>query len=362
MPQQSETNRWLVLVLVCLAQFMVVLDATITNVALPSIQEDLNFSQGSLQWVINAYTLVFGGFLLLGGRAGDLFGRKRIFLAGVVIFTVASLANGLSQSGEMLIACRALQGLGAALVSPAALSIITTTFAEGEDRAKALGVWSAIAAGGAFGLLLGGILTDLFSWEWIFFVNVPIGIAAFLLSLRYVPESVAPERPDTVDLPGAISVTAGLMVLVFALVKAQDYGWGSARTLGLGAVAVALLAAFVFIESRSKAPLIRLGIFRSRNISGANTVMLFVIGGMYAFFFLVSLYVQQVLGYSPLEAGLAFLPFTLGIIVGAGVSQPIARRIPVHFIALIGIGCDTPAPTMMPSVNGRNASPASSGE
>jgi EmrB/QacA subfamily drug resistance transporter len=339
MPQQTETNRWLVLVLVCLAQFMVVLDATITNVALPSIQEDLNFTQGSLQWVINAYTLVFGGFLLLGGRAGDLFGRKRIFLAGVVIFTVASLANGLSQSGGMLIAFRALQGLGAALVSPAALSIITTTFAEGEDRAKALGVWSAIAAGGAaFGLLLGGILTDLFSWEWIFFVNVPIGIAAFVLSMRWVPESVAPDRPDTIDLPGAISVTAGLMVLVFALVKAQDYGWGSARTLGLGAVAVALLAAFVFIESRSKAPLIRLGIFRSRNISGANAVMLLVIGGMYAFFFLVSLYVQQVLGYSPLEAGLAFLPFTVGIIIGAGVSQPIAKRIPVHFIALIGIG------------------------
>jgi EmrB/QacA subfamily drug resistance transporter len=339
MPQHTETNRWLVLVLVCLAQFMVVLDATITNVALPSIQEDLNFTQGSLQWVINAYTLVFGGFLLLGGRAGDLFGRKRIFLAGVVIFTAASLANGLSQSGGMLIAFRALQGLGAALVSPAALSIITTTFAEGEDRAKALGVWSAIAAGGAaFGLLLGGILTDLFSWEWIFFVNVPIGIAAFVLSMRWVPESVAPDRPDTVDLPGAISVTAGLMVLVFALVKAQDYGWGSARTLGLGAVAVALLAAFVFIESRSKAPLIRLGIFRSRNISGANAVMLLVIGGMYAFFFLVSLYVQQVLGYSPLEAGLAFLPFTVGIIIGAGVSQPIAKRIPVHFIALIGIG------------------------
>jgi EmrB/QacA subfamily drug resistance transporter len=339
MPQQSETNRWLVLVLVCLAQFMVVLDATITNVALPSIQEDLDFTQNSLQWVINAYTLVFGGFLLLGGRAGDLFGRKRIFLAGVVIFTAASLANGLSQSGGMLIVFRALQGLGAALVSPAALSIITTTFAEGEDRAKALGVWSAIAAGGAaFGLLLGGILTDLLSWEWIFFVNVPIGVAAFVLSMRHVPESVAPERPDTIDLPGAISVTAGLMVLVFALVKAQDYGWGSARTLGLGAVAVALLAAFVVIESRSKAPLIRLGIFRSRNISGANAVMLLVIGGMYAFFFLVSLYVQQVLGYSPLEAGLAFLPFTLGIIVGAAVSQPLARRIPVHLIALMGIG------------------------
>jgi EmrB/QacA subfamily drug resistance transporter len=334
----TESNRWLVLVLVCIAQFMVVLDATITNVALPSIQEDLDFSQSSLQWVINAYTLVFGGFLLLGGRAGDLFGRKRIFLAGVVIFTLASLANGLSQSGGMLTAFRALQGLGAALVSPAALSIITTTFEEGEDRAKALGVWSAIAAGGAaFGLLLGGLLTDLLTWEWIFFVNVPIGIAAFVLSTRYVPESVAPDRPSSVDLPGAVSVTAGLMVLVFAIVKAEDYGWGSGRTLGLGAVALALLVAFVIIEARSKAPLIRLDIFRSRNISGANAIMLLVIGGMYAFFFLVSLYVQQVLGYSPLQAGLAFLPFTLGIIVGAGVSQPLARRIPVHFIALIGI-------------------------
>jgi EmrB/QacA subfamily drug resistance transporter len=338
MPQQQETNRWLVLVLVCIAQFMVVLDATITNVALPSIQSDLDFSSASLQWVINGYTLVFGGFLLLGGRASDLFGRKRVFLIGVVIFSVASLLDGLSQSGGMLIAARALQGLGAALVSPAALSIITTTFAEGEERAKALGVWSAIAAGGAaFGLLLGGILTDLLSWEWIFFVNVPIGIAAFVLSTRYVPESLAPDRPDSVDLPGAISVTAGLMVLVYAIVKAEDYGWSSGRTLGLGAVALALLVAFVFIELRSKSPLIRLGIFRSRNISGANVIMLLVMGGMFAFFFLVSLYVQQVLGYSPLEAGLAFLPFTVGIIVGAGASQALARRIPVHYVAIIGL-------------------------
>jgi EmrB/QacA subfamily drug resistance transporter len=335
---QSETNRWLILVLVCIAQFMVVLDATITNVALPSIQEDLHFSQSSLQWVINGYTLVFGGFLLLGGRAGDLFGRKRIFLAGVVIFTAASLANGLSQSGGMLIVFRALQGLGAALVSPAALSIITTTFAEGEDRAKALGVWAAIAAGGAaFGLLLGGVLTDLLAWEWIFFVNVPIGIAAFVLSMRHVPESLAPDRPDSVDLPGAVSVTAGLMVLVFAIVKAEDYGWGSGRTLALGAVAIALLVAFVVIEARAKAPLIRLSIFRSRNISGANAIMVLVMGGMFAFFFLASLYVQQVLGYSPLEAGLAFLPFSLGIIVGAGGSQALARRMPVHVVALVGL-------------------------
>jgi EmrB/QacA subfamily drug resistance transporter len=318
---------------------MVVLDATIVNVALPSIQEDLDFSQGSLQWVINGYTLVFGGFLLLGGRASDLFGRKRLFLAGVVIFSVASLINGLAQSGEMLIAARALQGLGAALVSPAALSIITTTFAEGEDRAKALGVWSAIAAGGAaFGLLLGGILTDLLTWEWIFFVNVPIGIAAFLLSVRHVPESVAPDRPDSVDLPGAITVTAGLMVLVYAIVNAESAGWGSAETLGLGALAIVLLVSFVLIELRSSAPLIRMSIFRSRNISGANSIMLLVAGGMFAFFFLVSLYIQQVLGYSPLEAGLAFLPFTVGIIVGAGASQAIARRIPVHYVALIGLG------------------------
>jgi EmrB/QacA subfamily drug resistance transporter len=335
---RTETNRWLVLVLVCIAQFMVVLDATIVNVALPSIQEDLHFSQGSLQWVINGYTLVFGGFLLLGGRASDLFGRRRLFLIGIVIFSVASLLNGLAQSGNWLIAARALQGLGAALVSPAALSIITTTFAEGEERAKALGVWSAIAAGGAaFGLLLGGILTDLLSWEWIFFVNVPIGVAAFALSTRYVPESVAPERPDSIDLPGAVSVTAGLMVLVYAIVKAEDYGWGSPRTLGLGAVAVALLVAFVLIERRSSAPLIRLDIFKSRNISGANAIMILVAGGMFAFFFLSSLYVQQVLGYSPLQAGLAFLPFALGIVIGAGGAQALTQRIPVRFVAIIGL-------------------------
>jgi EmrB/QacA subfamily drug resistance transporter len=341
MPQvapSGETNRWLVLVLVCIAQFMVVLDATIVNVALPSIQADLDFSQGSLQWVINGYTLVFGGFLLLGGRASDLFGRRRVFLIGVVIFSVASLANGLANSGGMLIAARALQGLGAALVSPAALSIITTTFAEGEERAKALGVWSAIAAGGAaFGLLLGGVLTDLLSWEWIFFVNVPIGIAAFVLSIRYVPESIAPDRPETVDLPGAVSVTSGLIVLVYAIVKAEDYGWASGRTLGLIAVAVALLVAFVFIERRSSAPLIRLDIFRSRMISGANAIMILVAGGMFAFFFLSSLYVQQVLDYTPLQAGLAFLPFTVGIIIGAGASQALGRRIPLHHIAIIGM-------------------------
>jgi EmrB/QacA subfamily drug resistance transporter len=337
-PDPGGTNRWLVLVIVCLAQFMVILDATVVNVALPSIQADLGFSAADLQWVINAYTLVFGGFLLLGGRAGDLFGRRKLFLMGVAVFSFASLLNGLATSDTWLVCSRALQGLGGALVSPAALSIITTTFAEGEDRTKALGVWSAIAAGGgAFGLLIGGILTDLLSWEWIFFVNVPIGIATAALAIRYVPESRVASRTRGIDLPGAITVTAGLIVLVYAIVKATDYGWGSARTLGLAAIALALLAAFYVIERRSDAPLIRLGIFRIRSLAGANIVLLLVVGGLFAFFFFSSLYVQQILGYSPLEAGLAFLPVTAGIGIGAGIAQQLVKRIGVRITAAIGM-------------------------
>src|SRR3954449_9265577 len=288
---KTESNRWLILVIVCLAQFMVVLDATIVNIALPSIQHGLSFSDANLQWVINAYTLVFGGFLLLGGRAADLLGRKRLFVAGVIVFSAASLLNGLAQSSGMLIAGRGLQGLGGALVSPAALSIIMTTFPGTGERTKALGVWSAIAAGGAaFGLLLGGVLTDLLSWEWIFFVNVPIGLAAIAAAMRFVPES----RDETAahrsfDVAGAFSVTAGLMVLVYAIVKAQEYGWGSGRTLGLLAVSAALLAAFVAIELRSKAPLIRLDIFRERALSASNVAMMFVAAGMFSMFFFASL-------------------------------------------------------------------------
>src|SRR5919112_482270 len=240
--EAHETNRWIVLVLVCLAQFMVILDATIVNVALPSIQRDLQFSAADLQWVINSYTLTFGGFLLLGGRAADIVGRRRLFVGGTVLFTVASLVNGLANSSEMLIFARGVQGIGAALVSPAALSIITTTFAEGADRQKALGVWSAIAAGGgAFGLLLGGILTDQLSWEWIFFVNVPVGIAAAVLSWRLIPESRIAGRSGF-DVAGAVSVTAGLIVPVYAIVKAQAFGWGSSRTLAPAAVALLILA------------------------------------------------------------------------------------------------------------------------
>jgi EmrB/QacA subfamily drug resistance transporter len=334
----ARTHPWLVLVLVCLAQFMVILDATIVNVALPSIQTDLSMSEADLQWVVNAYTLVFGGFLLLGGRAGDLLGRKRLFLAGVVVFTVASLLNGLAQSSEWLILTRGLQGLGAAFVSPAALSIVTTTFAEGRERTKALGVWAAIAVGGgAVGLLVGGILVDTLSWPWIFFVNIPIGIATLVLSLRYVPESRADAEHRVFDVAGAVTVTAGLVALVFGIVKAQEWGWTSARTLGFGALAFVLLAAFVAIEQRARAPLVRLDIFAVKTLRAANVVMLLVGAGLFAMFFFNTLYVQRVLGYSALEAGLAFLPITAGIIIGAGLSQRLVPALGVRAVPMLGL-------------------------
>jgi EmrB/QacA subfamily drug resistance transporter len=335
---ESGSNRWLVLVIACMAQFMVVLDATVVNVALPSIQHGLHFSPANLQWVVNAYTLIFGGFLLLGGRAADLLGRRRLFIAGVVLFSLASLLNGLAQSSGMLIAGRGLQGLGGALVSPAALSIITTTFTEHSERTKALGVWSAIAAGGgAVGLLLGGVLTDLASWQWIFIVNVPIGAVTLALALRHVPESRAEMEHRAFDLAGAFTVTAGLVVLVYAIVKAQAFGWGSARTLGLGAVALALLVAFWAIERRSPAPLMRLSIFRVRTLAVADGVLLLVASGMFGMFYFASLYVQEILGYSPLRAGLAFLPVTAGIVVGAGMAQQLIKRVGVRNVALGGI-------------------------
>src|SRR4051795_4927079 len=334
----TTTNRWATLVVVCMAQFMVILDATIVNVALPSIQHGLHFSNSDLQWVINSYTLMFGGFLLLGGRAADFFGRRRLFLAGVAVFSGASLLNGLASSSEMLIIGRGLQGLGGAMVSPAALSIITTTFGEGPDRNKALGVWSAIAAGGAaIGLLLGGILTDAFSWEWCFFVNVPVGIAAIAAAFRWVPNTLAEHKPESIDIAGALSVTSGLVILVYAIVKAQDWGFGSANTIGLAAIAFALLGAFVWIESRSKAPLVRLGIFRKRTLTGANVVMTLVAAGMFSMFFFVTLFVQEVLGFSPLKAGLAFLPVTVGIAIGAGIAQQGIKRVGARVQSVIGI-------------------------
>ena len=335
---RSETNRWLVLVLVCVAQFMVILDATIVNVALPSIQHGLHFSASSLQWIVNAYTLVFGGFLLLGGRASDLLGRQRLFIAGLVVFTGASLLNAVATSSGMLVGGRALQGLGAALVSPAALSIVTTTFKEGAERTKALGVWSAIAAGGgAVGLVLGGLLTETLSWRWVFFITLPIGIAAALLSLRLIPNSKAEDEPDTADVAGAVTVTAGLLVLVYGIVKAPEYGWGSGRTLGLGLAALVLLASFVVIELRSKAPLIRLGILRMRSLSSSNVAMLFVASGLFAMFYFAGIYLQEIRHYGPLKAGLAFVPFTFGIVIGAGASQQLIKRIGIRNVVTIGL-------------------------
>ncbi|MHB1468490.1 MAG: MFS transporter [Solirubrobacteraceae bacterium] len=335
---KASPNRWLVLVVVCFAQFMVVLDATIVNVALPSIRHGLDFSESNLQWVVNAYTLVFGGFLLLGGRASDLIGRKRLFAAGIVLFSIASLLDGLATSSGMLIGFRALQGLGAALVSPAALSIITTSFPDSRERAKALGVWSAIAvSGSAFGLLLGGVLTTAISWRWIFFVNVPIGALTLLATLRIVPESVVQLRSRAFDVAGAISVTAGLSVIVYTVVGAQSHGWGSAWTIALGAVGIGLLIAFVGIESRAKFPLMRLGIFKLRSLSVANATLLLVGAGMFSMFYFASLYVQEVKGYSALHAGVAFLPVTVGIILGAGLSQSLMRRLGLRGTATLGL-------------------------
>ena len=330
-------NKWVTLVLVCLAQFMVILDATIVNIALPAIQTDLDFSDANLQWVVNGYTLLFGGFLLLGGRAADILGRKRIFIAGVILFSVASLLNGLATNASQLVAFRALQGLGGALVSPAALSIITTTFAEGQERTKALGVWGAIAAGGgAFGLLLGGVLVETLSWEWVFFVNVPIGIAAALLSARLIHESKA-ERAGAFDILGAVLVTGGLMVLVYAIVRAEHNGWGSAATLGLGAAALALLVAFIAVEARIRGPLVRLDIFKVRTLAVANLVLLLIAGGLFALFFFASLYVQRILGFSPIEAGLAFLPVTAGILVGSVTAQAGVKRFGARANTLVGM-------------------------
>jgi EmrB/QacA subfamily drug resistance transporter len=342
MRTEAGASRWLILVIACLAQFMVVLDATVVNVALPSIQRGLHFSAANLAWVVNGYTLIFGGFLMLGGRAADLLGRRRLFVAGVVLFSLASLLNGVAQSSTMLVAGRGLQGLGGALVSPAALSIIMTTFREQGERTKALGVWSGIAAGGAaFGLLLGGVLTDLVSWRWIFFVNVPVGAVTAALALRFIPESRAELGHRSFDLAGATTVTAGLVTLVFGIVKTQVWGWGSARTLIVLGAGVALLAAFVAIELRSSAPLIRLNIFRVRTIATANTVMLLVASGMFGMFFFASLYVQDVLGYSALRAGLAFLPVTGGIIIGAALAQQLIARIGVRNVAVAGTSLAT---------------------
>ncbi|HET6547030.1 MAG TPA: MFS transporter, partial [Solirubrobacter sp.] len=303
------------------------LDASIVNVALPSIGEALDFARDDLSWVVNAYTLTFGGFLLLGGRMADLLGRRRMFVGGLILFAAASLAGGLAQSDVWLIAARAVQGLGAALLSPAALSLVTTIFEEGAERNKALGVWGAVAgSGGAAGVLLGGMLTEWAGWEWVLFVNVPIGIAAALLAPRLIPESKT-DGARHFDVAGAITVTLGLSLLVYSLVNANQAGWASAETIGLLIVAAALIAGFVAIERRNKAPLVPFpGIFRIRTITGINVTAVLIAMALFSMFFFISLYMQQVLGYDPLEAGVAYLPLAGGIIVSAVVASQLTTR------------------------------------
>ena len=312
-PQALEgRTRWLALYVLCLGDVLIVLDSTIVNVALPSIQADLGFSEASLAWVVNAYLLTFGGFLLLGGRLGDLFGRRRLFLFGLVLFTVMSLACGLAGSQEFLVVARALQGFGGAIVSVVALSLIMTIFTDPAERAKAMGIFGfVLSGGGTAGVLLGGVLTDLFAWNWIFLVNLPIGIAVFLLSLRLLPDDRGDGKDRRLDVTGAVTVTAAVMLATYAVINGNENGWTSGVTLGLLAGAAALLAVFITVEARVSSPLIPLGLFRKRNIRVANVVGALMAASMFGWFFLLALYLQRVLGYSPLEVGLAFLPTTL---------------------------------------------------
>jgi EmrB/QacA subfamily drug resistance transporter len=321
-------TRWLALIIVCLGDLMIVLDVTIVGVALPSIREDLGFTETSLAWVVNAYLLTFGGFLLLGGRLGDLYGHRRLFLSGIGLFTAASLACGLATSQTVLVAARAVQGVGGAVVSAVALSLIVTLFVEPAERAKAMGVFGFVAAGGGtIGVLLGGVLTDVLSWHWIFLVNVPIGIAVVGLSLLVLPAARVPVAVTRLDVGGAVTVTASLMIAVYAIVNGNEVGWTTTRTLGLLAVAAALLGVFLLIESRVPSPLMPLGLFRLRNVATSNVVGVLWAAAMFAWFFLSALYLQLVLGYSPLQVGLAFLPGNLIMAVfSLGLSAKLVMR------------------------------------
>ena len=333
----TERRKWLALALLSAVQFMVVLDIAIVNVALPSIKIDLGFSQQNLQWVISAYALFFGGFLLLGGRAADLLGRRRLFLAGLVLFTLSSLLAGLAWSEGSLIAARSFQGLGAAVISPAALSILSTTFSEGRERNIALGVWGAVGGfGAAAGVLLGGVLTETLSWSWIFYVNVPVGVAAFFLAPRLLAES----RDTTVksfDALGAVLVTGGLVSLVYAITQSGTYGWGSARTTGVIAAGVALLAAFGLWERRHPEPLMRFGILRTKTVAGANVGGLILGTATFSLFLMLTLYMQQVLGYSPMKTGVAYLAVAGSAILWSGVAAQLVNRVGVKRVLVTGM-------------------------
>jgi EmrB/QacA subfamily drug resistance transporter len=324
----DDQRRWFALIVLCMGTLMIVLDTTIVNVALPSIRSDLHFSQTSLAWVVNAYLLTFGGFLLLGGRLGDLFGHRKLFVSGITLFTAASLCCGLANSQELLITARAVQGLGGAVSSAVALSLMMTLFTEPAERAKAMGIFGFVASGGgSIGVLLGGILTDRLDWHWIFLVNLPIGIAVFVLSLRLLPGGRGPAG-GRLDVAGAVTVTAALMIAVYAIVNGNQKGWTSTRTLGELAASVVILGLFLAIESNVRAPLMPLGLFRSRNVAFANVVGVLWAAAMFAWFFMSALYLQLVLGYTPLEVGLAFLPANL--IMGA-LSIGLSARLVMRF-------------------------------
>jgi EmrB/QacA subfamily drug resistance transporter len=340
MTDTDARSRWLALIIVCLGDLMIVLDVTIVGVALPSIREDLGFSESSLAWVANAYLLTFGGFLLLAGRLGDLFGHRRLFVLGIALFTIASLVCGLATSQSMLIAARAVQGLGGAVVSAVALSLIVTLFIEPAERAKAMGVFGFVAAGGGtIGVLLGGILTDTLSWHWIFLVNVPIGIAVFTLALLVLPGGSREGAERRLDVVGAITVTASLMLAVYAIVNGNEVGWTSARTLGLLGASAVLLGLFLVIEARVASPLVPLGLFRLRNIAVSNVVGVLWAAAMFAWFFLSALYLQVVLGYAPLQVGLAFLPANLIMAMfSLGLSAKLVMRFGIRLPLGAGLG------------------------
>jgi EmrB/QacA subfamily drug resistance transporter len=324
----NDRKRWIALYVLCAGVLMIVIDATIVNVALPSIQDDLGFSQSNLAWVVNAYLIAFGGLLLLAGRVGDLIGQRRIFLIGLGVFTTASLLCAVAQSQGVLIAARFVQGVGGALTSAVILGMIVTMFPEPREQAKAIGVYGFVAsAGGSIGLLAGGVLTEAISWHWIFFVNLPVGVVTALLATRLVEDRPGIGLKAGADLPGAVLLTTGLMLGVYTILQVDKQGWGSTQTLGLGAVALALLAAFVARQARVANPLMPLRLFHSRNVSGANVVIALLVVGMFGMFFLGALYLQRILGYDPLEVGLAFLPSTIAMgTMSLKLSGPLAMR------------------------------------
>ncbi|HYX84758.1 MAG TPA: MFS transporter [Gaiellales bacterium] len=335
---QTQDRKWIALLLLCMTQFMVVLDIAIVNVALPTIKDALNFGETSLSWVINAYTLTFGGLLMLGGRSADLLGRRRMFLGGLALFSGASLVCGLSTSETMLIAARAVQGIGAAIISPAALSILTTTFEEGAERNKALGIWGAVAGtGGAAGVLLGGILTDQLNWSWIFYINVPVGLLVIALGPRILRESRVEAGTKAFDFLGAALVTGGLSLLVYALVQTVDHSWTAPLTIAEFAGAAVLLAGFLATEARAHQPLMPLRLFRNRSLSGANVVGLMLGASIFSMFFLLTLYMQQVLGYSALKTGVGYLLVSGVIIVSAALSQALVTKIGVRTVLATGM-------------------------